>query len=57
MESDTESCKEFFGVQDFENDGLDLIKRMIIKDPDQRITAAAALQHPYFEELHPNCSA
>lgn len=54
MESDTESCKEFLGAQDFENNGLDLIKRMMIKDPDQRITAAAALQHPYFTELYPN---
>ena len=50
--SDTESCKEFFGSQDFEEAGLDLIKRMFILNPDQRITAAQALTHPYFAEIN-----
>lgn len=32
-------------------DGLDLIKKMLKINPSQRITAKAALEHPYFKEL------
>jgi serine/threonine protein kinase len=28
---------------------LDLLKKMLIADPAQRITAAKALEHPYFQ--------
>lgn len=31
--------------------GLDLLKRMLTYDPTKRITAKAALHHPYFKEL------
>lgn len=30
--------------------GCDLIKNMLTFDPHQRITAAKALEHPYFTE-------
>lgn len=30
--------------------GVDLLERMLTYDPQQRITAAEALQHPYFDE-------
>lgn len=32
--------------------GVDLIKRMLHYDPARRITAADALRHPYFLEMH-----
>ena len=28
---------------------MDLLKKMLIADPKQRITAVKALRHPYFE--------
>jgi serine/threonine protein kinase len=31
--------------------GLDLLKRMLVYDPGQRVTAREALTHPYFQEL------
>ncbi len=31
--------------------GLDLLKRMLTYDPTQRITAKAALNHPYFKDF------
>lgn len=30
---------------------VDLIKLMLIYDPEERITAKHALKHPYFKEL------
>lgn len=32
--------------------GIDLLRRMLILDPSQRITAEAALTHPYFYDLN-----
>lgn len=32
--------------------GLDLLKRMLTYDPTKRISAKAALHHPYFKELN-----
>ena len=32
--------------------GIDLIKRMLHYDPARRITAADALRHPYFLQMH-----
>ncbi len=32
----------------FSADGLDLLRAMLAEDPSERITAADALQHPYF---------
>jgi len=31
--------------------GLDLLKRMLTYDPTARITAKAALNHPYFKDF------
>lgn len=35
---------------DLSDQGIDLLNGMLTYDPDRRITAAAALQHPYFRE-------
>lgn len=32
-------------------DAIDLIRQMLVYDPEERITAKAALRHPYFKEL------
>jgi serine/threonine protein kinase len=32
--------------------GVDLLKKMLIYDPDRRIGADEALKHPYFDELY-----
>jgi serine/threonine protein kinase len=31
---------------------IDLLKKMLTYDPDERITVAQALQHPYLKQLH-----
>jgi serine/threonine protein kinase len=36
-----------------EPEAIDLISKMLTYDPARRITAKAALQHPYFDELRP----
>eukprot|EP01102_Stenamoeba_stenopodia_P003810 TRINITY_DN13948_c0_g1_i1.p1 TRINITY_DN13948_c0_g1~~TRINITY_DN13948_c0_g1_i1.p1 ORF type:complete len:304 (+),score=72.43 TRINITY_DN13948_c0_g1_i1:52-963(+) len=33
-------------------DGMDLLKKMLVYVPGQRISAKAALRHPYFAEFH-----
>lgn len=33
-------------------DALDLLSKMIRFDPDERITAAEALYHPFLKEYH-----
>lgn len=34
-----------------EEDGLDLLRRMLQYDPSRRISAKEALRHPYFDDL------
>ena len=34
------------------DEGIDLLKKMLIYDPDERITVEQALKHPYLAELH-----
>lgn len=31
---------------------LDLLKKMLVVAPEQRITVVEALEHPFFEEFH-----
>jgi len=33
-------------------EAIDLLKQLLTFDPEKRITVEAALQHPYFEDLH-----
>lgn len=42
------------GFQGTSHFAKDLIRRLLIKDPEQRITCAEALQHRWFEEEHAN---
>lgn len=35
-----------------EKDALDLMKKLLTYDPSQRLSAAEALEHPFFKELH-----
>lgn len=35
-------------------DCVDLIKSLLIYDPEERITASSALKHEYFRELYDN---
>lgn len=38
-------------VKNLDDTGLDLLQRMLVYDPPQRISAVAALHHPYFADL------
>ncbi len=38
-------------VPQLDDDGLDLLARLLVYDPGQRISAKQALQHPYFHDL------
>ena len=38
-----------------EEDGIDLIERMLVYEPTNRISAKAALSHPYFDDLDKSC--
>ena len=42
------------GNLNLDNAGLDLLNRMLRYDPCERISAKAALTHPYFKEFHKN---
>lgn len=35
-----------------DDDGIDLLRRMLQYDPTKRISAAEALNHPFFKEFH-----
>lgn len=39
-------------LPNIEPDALDLLKKLLVYDPDERLSAAEALAHPYFKELH-----
>jgi len=36
---------------DLDDDGLDLLKKMLIYDPVNRISPKEALKHPFFEDV------
>nr|CAD7401729.1 unnamed protein product [Timema cristinae] len=38
-------------IKNIDKDGIDLLQKMLIYDPVKRISAKAALIHPYFEDL------
>jgi serine/threonine protein kinase len=38
-------------VSEIGEEGFDLLSKMLLYDPSKRITAKAALSHPYFEDL------
>lgn len=40
-------------VKNLDSQGLDLLSQMLAYDPTKRITANAALTHPYFNDLNP----
>lgn len=39
-------------VSNLDPQGLDLLAQMLVYDPDKRVSAANALQHPYFADLN-----
>jgi serine/threonine protein kinase len=40
-------------VPTLDEDGVDLLEQMVQYDPAKRITAADAMNHPYFHDLSP----
>jgi len=38
-----------------DEDGLDLLERMLVYEPSKRISAKAAMNHPYFDDLDKSC--
>ncbi|XP_002737515.1 cyclin-dependent kinase 1-like [Saccoglossus kowalevskii] len=38
-------------IKNIDDDGVDLLKKMLVYDPAYRISAKTALNHPYFEDL------
>lgn len=44
-----QSMKKF--VPDLEDSGVDLLEKMLIYEPGQRISALKALEHPFFDDL------
>ena len=49
-------CKIDFKVKKYEEiagDGIDLLSRLLEKNPEKRITAAEALNHPFLSKDRP----
>ncbi|KAL9651206.1 hypothetical protein ABK040_008277 [Willaertia magna] len=44
------AIEQYSGLSENDVHELDLLKRMLCYDPEKRITAAEALQHPFFEQ-------
>jgi serine/threonine protein kinase len=42
-------------LKGMDEDGIDLIEKMLIYEPSKRISAKAALSHPYFDDLDKSC--
>lgn len=43
-------------LRDFmDEDGLDLLERMLVYEPSKRISAKAAMNHSYFDDLDKSC--
>lgn len=43
------SIKQYLKALD--SDAVDLLEKMLVYDPSQRISAKAAMNHPYFDDL------
>jgi len=45
--------KDFSKLFEFADDqAIDLLKKLLIFDPEKRITVIEALEHPYLSDLH-----
>eukprot|EP00483_Globobulimina_turgida_P003189 UN03194 len=42
----------FMGVMDMEESAVDLISKLLVYSPDERLTATQCLQHEYFDKIH-----
>ena len=42
-------CDDLQVCPNLDHLGVDLLQRMLVYDPKERITARKALQHPYFQ--------
>lgn len=40
--------RDYIREESIDDQGLDLLKKMLVYEPSRRITAKQALQHPYF---------
>lgn len=43
-------------VKNLDEDGLDLLKQMLVYNPSERISAKRIAKHPYFKKLDQNVS-
>jgi serine/threonine protein kinase len=41
-------------IENLDENGLDLLEKLLVFDPTQRISAIQALQHPYFNDINSN---
>lgn len=41
----------FEGIKDFPSEAFNLIEKLLVLDPQQRITAEEALIHPFFKDI------